>query len=160
MHIDVRGLRACGHDQGFPIALDLRMHIDVRGIRACGHDQGFPIALDLRMHIDARGFRACGHDQGFPIALDLRMHIDARGIRASGHDQGFPTHLAQSSHCSLLFALLVSPASSASLHPPQAAFGFGALDLRVYIGRSGTYNMHLKESMAWKLEPRQAGIPA
>ena len=30
-------------------------------------------------------------------------------------------HLAQLSHCSLPFALLVSPASSASLHPPQAA---------------------------------------
>ena len=30
-------------------------------------------------------------------------------------------HLAQSSHCFAPLALLVSPASSASLHPPQAA---------------------------------------
>ena len=30
------------------------MLIDRGRIRACGHDQGFPIALDLRMHIGGK----------------------------------------------------------------------------------------------------------
>ena len=77
--------RACGRDQGFPIALDLRIHAAA----------GFAVFLEIIFIASIGISRPAGRDQGFPIALDLRMHalldlqllleisIRFRGLRAA-----------------------------------------------------------------------------